>query len=302
MSLWGWLAAICGLLPLVTTAASPEMAPCEDCAVWNVTQAPFRVYGNTYYVGVHGLSSVLITSPQGHILIDGALPESAPKIAASIRKLGFRIQDVKLILNSHIHSDHAGGIAELQRLSGATVAASGSSAAVLRAGHSGADDPQYGILRPIPAVERVAVIRDGEVMRVGPLAVSAHFTPGHTRGGTSWTWTSCEGNRCLHIAYVDSLTAVSSATFRFTGNDTYPDALGDLRRSFTTVSALPCDILLTPHPDTADLWTRLRRRDHGDADALVDPTACRHLAVDAHTQLAKRIASEAATPSGSTAH
>jgi metallo-beta-lactamase class B len=116
--------------------------PCDACAAWNVSQAPFRLYGNSWYVGVHGLSSVLITSDKGHILIDGDLPESAPKVADSIRSLGFRVEDIKLILNSHVHYDHAGGIAELQRLSGAKVAASALSAKVLTSGKSGRDDPQ----------------------------------------------------------------------------------------------------------------------------------------------------------------
>jgi metallo-beta-lactamase class B len=296
------LLSVCLVLPLLATAAAPEINSCKECAVWNVTQSPFRVYGNTYYVGVRGLSSVLITSAQGHILIDGALPESAPKIAAAIRKLGFRVEDVKLILNSHIHSDHAGGIAELQRLSGARVAATPSSAAVLRAGHSGPDDPQYGILRPIPVVQRITLIHDGEIMKVGPLALTAHLTPGHTKGGTSWSWTSCEENRCLHIAYVDSLTAVSSDTFQFTRNDSYPGVLGDFRRTFATVSALPCDILLTPHPEASNLWTRLRHRDAGDANALVDPTACRQLVTDARAQLDKRIAKEKIAAQGASAN
>jgi metallo-beta-lactamase class B len=101
---------------------------CSQCPVWNTPQTPFRVYGNTYYVGPHGLSSILVTSDAGHVLIDGAIPESVPQIVANIRSLGFRIEDVKLILNSHVHFDHAGGIAELQRLSGARVVASKSSA------------------------------------------------------------------------------------------------------------------------------------------------------------------------------
>ena len=107
--------------------AGNERGGCKECAARNATQAPFRIYGNTYYVGVRGLSSILITSDQGHILIDGDLPESVPKISASIRSLGFRLEDVKLILNSHVHFDHAGGIAELQKLSGAEVAASAAS-------------------------------------------------------------------------------------------------------------------------------------------------------------------------------
>jgi metallo-beta-lactamase class B len=265
---------------------------CKDCAAWNATQAPFRIYGSTYYVGVRGLSSILITSDRGHILIDGDLPESVPKIAASIRALGFRVEDVKLILNSHVHFDHAGGIAGLQKLSGAKVAAGAPSAKVLKAGRSGPDDPQFGQLRAIPRVNRVQVIKDGETLRVGPLEVTAHLTPGHTTGGTSWSWKSCEEARCLHIAYVDSLAPVSSDTFLFTRNATYPNVLKDFEQSFATVSALPCDILLTPHPEASELWSRLERREHGDADALVDAAACRHLADAARERLRERVVKE----------
>ena len=144
------ISAVLALFAGVSASANAE--PCQQCATWNVTQAPFRLYGNAYYVGVHGLSSVLITSDSGHILIDGDLPESAPKIAASIRSLGFRVEDVKLILNTHVHYDHAGGLAELQRLSHARVAASALSAPVLKRGTSGPDDPQFGVLLPISKI------------------------------------------------------------------------------------------------------------------------------------------------------
>jgi len=292
----GFLSTPWWVLPILTVAAlARDGAPstgCQDCAAWNASQAPFRIYGNSYYVGVHGLSSILITSDRGHILIDGALPQSAPKIAASIRALGFRVEDVKLILNSHIHFDHAGGIAELQRLSGAEVAASASSVEALRSGHSGPDDPQFGHLPAFPQVNRVHVFQDHEVLHVGPLQVTAHLTPGHTAGGTSWSWRSCERARCLDIAYVDSLTAVSGDTFFFTRNATYPNVLEDFAHSLAVVSALPCDILLTPHPEASDLWNKLARRDAGDADALVDTAACRHLADAARKRLEERIAEE----------
>jgi metallo-beta-lactamase class B len=284
------------LLALLTASAvahSKQSSSCKNCAAWNETQRPFRVYGNTYYVGVHGLSSILITSDHGHVLIDGDLQESAPKIAASIRELGFRIEDVKLILNSHIHSDHAGGIAELQRLSGARVVASASSAKVLREGHSGPDDPQFGIARDIPPVASVEVLKDGEKLRVGPLELTAHLTPGHTPGGTTWTWKSCENERCLNIVYADSLMPVSADGFRFTSNGTYPDAIKDFEKSFRTLDGLPCDLLLTPHPGASDLWTRLRKRDQGaGVDALVDAKACRHFADTARATLKARVAAE----------
>ncbi len=139
-------------------AQNTDSSACPSCATWNAPQHPFRVFGNTYYVGTHGLGSILITSDSGDILIDGALPESPPSIVANIRALGFRIEDVKLILNSHAHFDHAGGIAELQRLSGARVAASPWSADVLKAGGMGRGDPQYGSLLPIAPVANVSVI------------------------------------------------------------------------------------------------------------------------------------------------
>ena len=283
---------LAALVAPFTAAPAQTSPPCKQCAEWNVSQEPFRIYGNTYYVGVRGLSSILITSPQGHVLIDGDIPESAPKIVANIKALGFRIKDVKLILNSHVHFDHAGGIAELHRLSGAPVAASKFTALALESGHSGRDDPQYGALRPIQPVAHVRVIKDGETLHVGPLALTAHFTPGHTPGGTTWTWQSCDQDHCLNMVYADSLSAVSADNFRFSRNTTYPRVIQDFEKSFATLSALPCDILLTPHPDVSDLWERLARREKGDPNAFVDKTACRRLADTSRASLEKRIASE----------
>ncbi|HEX8384641.1 MAG TPA: subclass B3 metallo-beta-lactamase, partial [Rubricoccaceae bacterium] len=223
---------------------------------------PVPVYGNTYYVGTSGLSAVLVTSPEGHVLIDGALNESAPLIAANVEALGFRVEDVELILNSHAHFDHAGGIAALQRASGAAVAASPSSAAVLAAGAPGPDDPQYADLLPLPMapVRPVRVLADGETVRVGPLALTAHFTPGHTAGGTTWTWTSCEDGRCLDMVYADSLTPISEEGYRFSQSDRYPSVLADFERSYAVLEGLPCDVLLAPHPGAAGRFERLDAR------------------------------------------
>jgi metallo-beta-lactamase class B len=287
------VSALLALFAAFTSASAETTPSCAQCAEWNVSQEPFRIYGNTYYVGVHGLSSILITSPQGLVLIDGDLAESAPKIVANIRTLGFRIKDVKLILNSHVHYDHAGGIAELHRLSGASVAASKYTAHVLETGHLGPDDPQYGSLTPIHPVAHIRVIKDGETLHVGPLALTAHFTPGHTPGGTTWTWQSCDQDHCLNMVYADSLSAVSADNFRFSNNTTYPHVIQDFEKSFATLSALPCDILLTPHPDVSDLWGRLARRDKGgDSNAFADPTACRRLADTSREGLEKRVARE----------
>ncbi len=276
------------------TEAPPAagVTPCSNCAEWNVPHAPVRLYGSTYYVGTDGLGAVLVTSPEGHILIDGALQESAPLIAANVAALGFRMQDVKLILNTHAHYDHAAGLAALQQASGAMVAASPASAAVLEAGQAGPDDPQYAelLLIPMTPVRNVRRLADGETVRVGPLALTAHFTPGHTAGGTTWTWVACEGGRCLNMVYADSLTPVSEDGYRFSASTRYPTILSDFERSFATVEALPCDVLVTPHPGASTLFERVA------AGTLVDTTACMRYAAAARQRLEARLETERATP------
>jgi metallo-beta-lactamase class B len=290
------LAPVTFLLLLAALASGQSGAPassCDACPEWNRPQQPFRVYGNTYYVGPRGLTSILLTSKAGHVLIDGALPESAPQIAANIRALGFRVEDVKLIVNSHVHFDHGGGIAELQRLSGARVAASPWSVEVLTKSGVGKGDPQYGAVQPVPLVPRADTLRDGQTLRVGDIRLTARFTPGHTPGGTSWTWKSCEGKRCLNLVYSDSMTAVSAEGFRFSDSREYPDAVRDFERSFAFLRSTPCDVLLTSHPDASGLWQRLEGRQRGDRpDPMVAPNACKDLAGRAEGQLRRRLESE----------
>lgn len=285
------------LLVLLISAFGPpclfgqySKTDCASCKVWNAPQEPFKIHGNSYYVGTQGLSSILITSPSGHILIDGALPESAEQIRDHIRAMGFRIEDVKLILNSHVHFDHAGGIAQLQRWSHARVAASEPSAPVLSKGGVGKDDPQYGILPAIAKIKHVERFHDGEVLHVGDLAVTAHLTPGHTPGGTSWTWKSCDGDHCMNMVFADSLTPVSAPNFKFTA---HPDLLQGFEKSYAFLESTPCDVLITTHPEISGLWERLERRDQGvKPDSMIDSSACRNLAANAREQMRKRIQSE----------
>lgn len=264
---------------------------CSACAEWNRPQTPFRIFGNTYYVGTRGLSSILIASDSGHVLIDGDLPESAGQIIANLRSLGFRIEDVRIIVNSHVHFDHAGGISELQRLSGAQVYASRWSAAVMRTGRVARDDPQYGVISPISPVRSVTELRDGETLKLGGTSITAHVTPGHTPGGTSWTWRSCEGDLCYDMVYADSLTPVSAPGFHFTQ---HVQIMQSFEKSFAFLGAVPCDILITPHPEMSQLWDRMEQHRHGiKPDPLVDRTACRRLAEEARDQLAIRAREEA---------
>ncbi|GLC24449.1 subclass B3 metallo-beta-lactamase [Roseisolibacter agri] len=289
------------LLAFATLLAAPlalraqvDTTPCASCVEWNAPQRPFRIHGDSWYVGTRGLSAILVTSPQGHVLLDGGLPESAARIAENVRALGFRMEDVRVILNSHAHYDHAGGLAALQRMSGATVAAHPWSAAVMRRGTTLPEDPQHGLDIPYPAVPTVRALADGETVRVGPLALTAHFTGGHTPGGTTWSWRACEKERCLDLVYADSQTPVSADGFLFTRNTRYPQALQDFARGHATLERLRCDVLLTPHPGFSELFERLAAREQGRADAFRDPSACRRLAADARQRLARRVATKRA--------
>lgn len=268
---------------------------CDDCDGWNGPREPFKVFGNTYFVGTAGLSSVLITSPAGHILVDGALPQSAALIDAHIRQLGFKTEDIKLIVGAHTHYDHAGGFAALQRLTGAVVATSVNGVKPLEMGGPGDDDPQIGFGKEqnsFPPVTNVRAVNDHETLHVGDLVITAHYTPGHTTGSTSWTWRSCEGTRCLNIVYADSLSAVAAPGFRFTGGNGAASRVESFRKSLKTVAELPCDILLAPHPMAVNLDARLKARADGNADALVDSGACRAYAANAEKGLDARIAEE----------
>lgn len=266
---------------------------CDNCKEWNAPVKPFNVFGNTWYVGTAGLSAVLVTSPQGHILLDGALPQSAPLIIANIKALGFRIEDVKYILNSHAHWDHAGGIAALQRASGAIVMASAAAAPVLQSGTNGKDDPQYQAdpVVHVAKVRKVSLVGEGDTVKVGPLSLTAHMTPGHTPGGTTWTWTSCEGQRCLDVVYADSLNPYSSGDFTYTGKGGKPDISASFEASIAKVAALPCDIIIPVHPGTTDVLGKAARRS-GQDNPLIDAGACRAYAAEAGGLLAKKLAKE----------
>lgn len=292
-----WAAVLAFPSGLVAQTSDSLVTPypadrCPDCATWNEATAPFQVYGNTWFVGTRGLSVLLITSPEGHVLLDGGLPDSAPLILANIRALGFDPSDIRLILNSHIHYDHAGGIAALQRASGAGVAASRASAPVLERGRPGPDDPQYDIALAFPPVRNVQRFGEGETLTVGPIRLTAHLTAGHTPGGTSWVWESCEADRCLGLVYGDSQTPVSAENFRFTDSSTYPSAVADFERGFAVLAKLRCDILVTPHPGASALWDRLAAGREG----LIDPEGCRRYASRAREQLRRRLESEASRP------
>ena len=259
---------------------------CKDWDDYHKSAPPVRIFGNTYLVGTCGISSILITDPAGDILIDGGTDKDAPLIAANIRRLGFRVTDVRYLLFSHEHADHVGGLAELQRMSGARLVSSAAAAPVLNSGMPGKDDPQAGLKLNFPAAHVDRIVSEGEQVRVGNTVVLALATPGHTPGALTWHWGSCQGGVCRQIVYADSLTPVADKTYRFSDHPQYVELF---RSSIAKVAALPCDILLTPHPSASDMVKRLQLA------KIENPNACRDYAAQVSKQLDERLAKEAAT-------
>jgi len=245
-----------------------ERAPLADMAAeahWNDPFPPFRVIGNIYYVGMSGVSSWLIFTPSGHILIDCALPQSPPQILANIRALGFDIHDVKYLLNSHAHFDHAGGLAALKRESGAVMIASAADRGILEAGHIGYG-PTAGILVPPVHVDRV--VGDGDTVRLGGVTLTAHMTPGHTPGCTSWTMTARDAGGVPHRVFFHCSTTTGGQSL---APESYPGMVADYRATFAYIRTVRADVFLAPHANFFDLQAKRARQIAGDANAFVDP-------------------------------
>jgi metallo-beta-lactamase class B len=236
---------------------------------------PFRIAGNFYYVGANDIAAFLLTGPEGHVVLDAGYPTTAPMIMASIEKLGFSVKDVRVLLNSEAHSDHAGGLAVLQQASGAELWASEASADVIMAG---GDDPD--IVLPLRALFWIGVLsypparvdnrfKDGDTIRIGPLALTAHITAGHTRGCTSWSFRVREGDRVLNVVSVCGPGVLEMLR--------YPEQAADRERSLQVLRSLPADIWVTNH---ARPWGRYRKfvastTAKNPVDPFIDPEGYR---------------------------
>ncbi|HKB76436.1 MAG TPA: subclass B3 metallo-beta-lactamase [Myxococcales bacterium] len=237
---------------------------------WAEPREAFHVVGNVYSVGSAELTSFLIATPKGHVLIDGGLSELAPQIARNIDKLGFKLEDVKVLLVSHAHFDHAGGLAELKRRTGAQVVASRADAEAMARGGKG--DPQFGDSIPFAPVYADRIVQEGGVVRVGPTELVAHVTSGHTQGCTTWTTVQHEDAQALQVVFNCSVSVPDE--YRLLGNPRYPRAVDDYERSFRTLRALPCDVLLGPHASFFQQDERRARIKDGAPNPFVDPAAC----------------------------
>ena len=231
--------------------------------------APFKIAGNLYYVGSRGLASYLITTPEGHILINSDLEASVPLLRASVEKLGFKFTDIKVLLISHAHFDHDAGSAAIQRLTGAKYMVMDADVPVVESG--GKADFQYGStpedLYPPTKVDRV--LHDGDTVALAGTTLVAHLTPGHTKGCTTWTMTVVDGGKRYRVVIVGSPNV--NRGYKLVGNTAYPSIAKDYERGFSVLKSLPCDIFLGAHGSYFDLVGKYRRMPAAGVAAFVDP-------------------------------
>jgi len=238
---------------------------------WNQPRYPFRVAGNIYYVGASDVTSYLITTKSGHILIDGGFAETAPQILQNIPRLDFRVEDVRLILSSHAHYDHAGGIAILKRLTGAKLVMTAEDAAL--AARGGAGDFAFGDRLMFPAVKADRIIRHLSTVRLGGVTLTAHHTPGHTKGSTTWTMPVAHEGRTLQVVFAGSTSAPG---YELANNNAYPEIVRDYRLAFKRLGGLDCDIFLSTHGSLFKLDAKLEMLQKGDGpNPFIDPQGYR---------------------------
>ncbi|HEY2972445.1 MAG TPA: subclass B3 metallo-beta-lactamase [Pyrinomonadaceae bacterium] len=214
----------------------------ETSRSWNQPVKPYRVIGNIYYVGAAEVTSFLIVTPAGHILLDGGFAETAPQIKQNIARLGFRLQDVKILLNSHAHFDHAGGLASLKEMTGARLMASEADAALLANGGQG--DFHFGNRLSYSPVNADRILHDRDRVELGGVSMTAYLTPGHTKGCTTWTMKVKEGRKKYDVVFVGSTTVPG---YKLVGNSLYPTIADDYARTFRVLKGLPCDVFLASH-------------------------------------------------------
>lgn len=262
-------------------------AACADWDDWDKPGPPWRIHGQTYYVGTCGITAIVIVGEDGLVLIDSGTDKGSEVIAANIATLGHSMHDVKALLISHEHFDHVGAMARLQALTGAPIWASKDAAPVIRTGKDDPRDPQSGLHDPMaPVTGTIRLISDGEPLDIAGTEITAIATPGHTIGAMSWQWKSCEGTDCVTIVYGDSLSPVSADDYRFTD---HPDYVAMFRRGLARMDGLDCDLLITPHPSASDMRARVA----GNAP-WIDPKACKDYAAKLTKRLDNRLAKEAA--------
>jgi metallo-beta-lactamase class B len=240
---------------------------------WTKPFPPHRIAGNLYYVGSEDLASYLIVTPKGNILINSSLQASVPLIRNSIRQLGFKVGDTKILLISHAHYDHCGGSARVKQLTGAKYFVMDADVPVVESG--GREDFQYGAdpTTQYPRTKVDRILHDGDTVRLGGVVLTAHKTAGHTKGTTTWTMDELQGGKTLHVVIVGSPNV--NPGYKLVNNQAYPQIADDYKRGFQVLKALPCDIFLGAHGGYYDMVQKYARMKKGEKQVFVDPDGYR---------------------------
>ena len=263
----------------------------EERPEWNQPAPAFRILGNIHYVGTNELAAYLLTSPEGHILIDGGLPESAPLIEASIGKLGFKMEDVKILLTTQAHFDHVGSLAALAKASGGQVMVMVGDQEIVEQGGKG--DYLFGDKPSFPATQVARVLRDGTPVTLGGTTLKAIATPGHTRGCTTFTTSVEEDGRPLLVVFPGS-TSVNPGT-RLVKHESYPGIKADYEQTFATLSSLAPDVFLGAHAGFFDLAGKRERLLKGEKpNPFIDPAGYKKWIQEMKSRFDKLVAEEAA--------
>lgn len=242
----------------------------KEWEAWNAPFKPFHIIGNLYYVGPSGVSSFLITTPKGHILIDTGFETTVSRIRDCVAKLGFRLEDIKIILNSHAHLDHAGGDALMKQLTGAKIMMSEADAALLASGGTNDFTPYSHEMMGYPPAKADRILRDGDTVALGETKLTCHLTPGHTKGCTTWTMDVTEDGKVYHVLFFGSTSILSGVPL--VNNLKYPGIADDLANSYKTLSTLPCDIFLAPHAGFFELSEKAAKLEQGTKpNPFIDP-------------------------------
>lgn len=260
------------LLCLARTAGQAS----EEARSWNQPIEPYRVIGNVYYVGASDVTSFLIVTPRGHILLDSGFAETVPLIRRNVARLGFRLEDIKILINSQAHYDHAGGLAQLKQETGAQLAASEADAELLAAGGKG--DFHFGDRLSYEPVKADRTLRDGDRVRLGGVTMVAHLTPGHTKGCTTWTMRVREGRRAYDVVFVGSTTVPG---YKLVGNPNYPYIVSDYAHTFLVMKHLPCDVFLASHGNFYSMLEKAKLLAGGKRpNPFIDRRGYRHFLAD----------------------
>jgi metallo-beta-lactamase class B len=240
----------------------------QNPPAWTEPFPPHKVVNNVYYVGSRALSSFLITTPQGLILVNSSLEESVPLIQASIEKLGFRFSDIKILLVSHAHSDHCAGSAKIKQLTHAKYMVMDADVKEIEDGGRG--DFQYDTPSNYYTKTKVdRVLHDGDEVKLGGATLVAHLTPGHTKGCTTWTMKAEEGGKVLDVVMVGSPNV--NPGYKLVNNTLYPQIVSDFEKTFRVLKGLPCDVFLGAHGEYYDLDRKFPLLKPGAANPFIDP-------------------------------